>query len=248
MKSSKGIVRHRLAGRIPVLECLRAKKRTARRLFVLSSAKGIDDILEEAGAIPVEECSRKELDDLVEGAVHQGVVLEADALPLLDEKAWLGQELPPDAVAVVLDGIEDPHNFGAIVRSASALGASGVFFAKRHAAPLSVASVKSAAGAMEHIDLVEVTNISRALVALKEAGIWVAGFDADAPQTLWEADLGGKIALVVGSEGKGMRRLVQETCDFLVRIPLTGAITSLNAGVSAAIALAECRRRRGEGT
>jgi len=240
-------VNQRIAGRIPVLECLRAKKRPARRLFVLASAKGLDDILEEAGGIPIEERSRGELDNLVDGMVHQGVVLEADPLPLMNEKEWLGQPLPSDAVAVVLDGVEDPHNFGAIVRSASALGASGVFFGKRRAAPLSPAAVKSAAGAVEHIDLVEVTNITRALGALKEAGFWVAGFDADAPQTLWEADLGGKIALVIGSEGEGMRRLVQETCDFLVRIPLSGAITSLNASVSAAIALAECRRRRPQG-
>jgi len=244
VKSSKGAVKQRIAGRIPVLECLRAKKRTARRLFVLASATGLDDIIEEAGGLPIEERSRKELDDLVEGAVHQGVVLEADPMPLMDEKEWLAQELPADAVAVVLDGVEDPHNFGAIVRSASALGASGVLFSKRHAAPLSVASFKSAAGAMEYIDLVEVTNIARALGTLKEEGFWVAGFDAGAPQTLWEADLGGKIALVIGSEGKGMRRLVRETCDFVVRIPLTGPITSLNASVSAAIALAECRRRR----
>ncbi len=239
-------MKQRIAGRIPVFECLRAQKRIARRLFVLASATGLDEIFEAAGPLPIEERSRKELDDLVEGTVHQGVVLEADPLPLMNEKEWLAQELPPDAVAVVLDGVEDPHNFGAIVRSASALGASGVFFAKRHAAPLSVAAFKSAAGAMEYIDLVEVTNITRALGALKEAGFWVAGFDAEATQTLWEADLGGKIALVIGSEGKGMRRLVQETCDFLVRIPLSGAISSLNASVSAAVALAECQRRRSQ--
>ena len=240
-------MKQRIAGRIPVLECLRAGKRTARRLFVLPSARGIGDILDAAVGIPVEERPRNELDQLVEGTVHLGVVLEADPLPLLTETAWLAQTLPADAVAVVLDGIEDPHNFGAIVRSASALGAHGVLFAKRHAAPLSAAALKSAAGAMEYIDLVEVTNIARALGALKEAGFWVAGFDAGAPQTLWQADLGGRIALVIGSEGEGMRRLVQETCDFLVCIPLTGAITSLNASVSAAIALAECRRRRVSG-
>ncbi|MFO7973791.1 MAG: 23S rRNA (guanosine(2251)-2'-O)-methyltransferase RlmB [Candidatus Hydrogenedentota bacterium] len=243
-KSSKSAVKQRIAGRIPVLECLRAKKRPARRLFVLASAKGLDEIIEEAGGIPVEERSRKELDDLVEGAVHQGVVLEAEPLSRMNEKKWVTRDFPADAIAVVLDGIEDPHNFGAIVRSASALGALGVFFAKRHAAPLSIATFKSAAGAMEYIDLVEVTNIARALNTLKDAGFWVAGLDADAPQTLWEADLSGKTALVIGSEGKGMRRLVRESCDFVVRIPLIGPITSLNASVSAAIALAECRRQR----
>jgi 23S rRNA (guanosine2251-2'-O)-methyltransferase len=241
-------VRQRIAGRIPVLECLRAGKRAPRRLFVLPSAQGIDGILDAAAGVPVpiEKRPRAELDQLADGTVHQGVVLEAEPLPVLCEKEWLAQPLPADALAVVLDGIEDPHNFGAIVRSASALGAHGVFFAKRHAAPLSAAALKSAAGAMEYIDLVEVTNITRALGILKKSGFWVAGFDADAPQTLWQADLGGRLAVVIGSEGAGMRRLVQETCDFLVRIPLSGAITSLNASVSAAIALAECRRRRAE--
>ncbi|HOF38861.1 MAG TPA: 23S rRNA (guanosine(2251)-2'-O)-methyltransferase RlmB [Candidatus Hydrogenedentes bacterium] len=237
-------MRQRIAGRIPVLECLRAGKRAPRRLFVLPSAQGMDGILDAAAGVPIETRPRAELDQLADGTVHQGVVLEADPLPVLCEKDWLAQSLPADALAVVLDGIEDPHNFGAIVRSASALGAHGVFFAKRHAAPLSAAALKSAAGAMSYIDLVEVTNITRALGTLKKAGFWVAGFDADAPQTLWQADLSGRLAVVIGSEGAGMRRLVQETCDFLVRIPLTGAITSLNASVSAAIALAECRRRR----
>jgi len=142
--------------------------------------------------------------------------------------------------------VQDPHNLGAVVRSAAACGAAGVLFAKDRSAPLSPAAVKAAAGAMEYVDLVQATNLARALGVLKKAGFWVAGLEAEGAKVLWDADLGGRMALVVGSEGKGIRRLVREQCDLLVRIPLTGPITSLNASVSAGIALAECvRQRRG---
>ncbi len=234
----------RVVGRIPVLECLRTRKRAARKLFLLESAKGVRAIREAAARIPVEECARRDLDDLADGVVHQGVVLEADPLPVVPLADWVKRTLPSDAVVAILDGIEDPHNFGAIVRSAAACGACAVVFAKDRAAPISPASVKSAAGAMEHVDLVRAGNLARGLDMLKTAGFWIAGLEADAPQLIWEADLTGRVGLVIGGEGKGVRRLVRERCDFLVRIPLSGAITSLNASVSAGIALAECLRQR----
>jgi 23S rRNA (guanosine2251-2'-O)-methyltransferase len=234
----------RVIGRIPVLECLRAKKRIARRLFLLRDSKGLEPIRAAAPRIPVEECSRADLDALAKGAVHQGVVLEADPLPRVALEAWLKGPVPDDAVVVILDGVEDPHNFGAIVRSASACAASAVIFGKDRSAPLSAAAAKSAAGAMEYIDLIEVTNLVRAVDALKNAGFWIAGLDASAEKDLWDADLKGRIGLVIGSEGKGVRPLMAKHCDFHLRIPLTGPITSLNASVSAAIALAECLRQR----
>jgi 23S rRNA (guanosine2251-2'-O)-methyltransferase len=227
-----------------VFECLRARKRTARRLFVLRGAKDIDAIRRTAGAVPIEECDRAGLDALAGGVAHQGVILEADPLPVLSERDLPRIPYSPDAVVVVLDGIEDPHNFGAIVRSAAACRAAAVVFGKDRAAPISPAAVKSAAGAMEYIPLVAATNLVRAIDALKQAGFWIAALDAAAPQLLWEADLSGRVALVIGSEGKGLRRLVRERCDFHLRIPLSGPITSLNASVSAAIALAECLRQR----
>ncbi|GMV92482.1 MAG: putative tRNA/rRNA methyltransferase [Candidatus Hydrogenedentota bacterium] len=239
-------MRDRVIGRIPVLECLRAKKRTARRLFLLRDAKGLEAIRAAAGPIPVEECSRQDLDNLSKGAIHQGVVLEADPLPRVPLDRWLAGSIPADAVVIILDGVEDPHNFGAIVRSASACAASAVIFGKDRSAPISSVAMKSAAGAMEYVDLIEVTNLVRAVEALKKSGFWIAGLDADAEQDLWDADLKGRIGLVVGSEGKGVRRLMTKHCDFHLRIPLSGPITSLNASVSAAIALAECvRQRRG---
>lgn len=231
-------------GRIPVLECLRAKKRTARRLFLLRDAKGLEVLREAAGRVPIEECSRAELDEMANGATHQGVILEADPLRLVSLDDWLNWPVSHDAVVVILDGVEDPHNFGAIVRSAAACGANAVLFGKDRSAPISPASMKSAAGAMEYIDLLEVTNLVRAVEAMKKAGFWIAALDADAEQVLWDCDLQGRIGLVIGSEGKGVRRLMGKHCDFHLRIPLTGPITSLNASVSAAIALAECLRQR----
>lgn len=239
-------MRDRVIGRIPVLECLRAKKRTARRLFLLRDARGLEAIRAAAGPISVEECSRQDLDNLAKGAIHQGVVLDADPLPRVALDRWLAGSIPADAVVIILDGVEDPHNFGAIVRSASACAASAVVFGKDRSAPISSVAMKSAAGAMEYIDLIEVTNLVRAVEALKKSGFWIAGLDADAEQDLWDADLKGRIGLVVGSEGKGVRRLMTKHCDYHLRIPLTGPITSLNASVSAAIALVECvRQRRG---
>ena len=226
-------------------ECLRAKRRAARKLFELRGAKELEAIRAEAAGLPVVECSRSELDVLADRLSHQGVVLEADPLPIRKAEEWAAAPFPPDCIVVVLDGVEDPQNFGAIVRSATACGAQAVVFGKDRAAPISPASAKSAAGAMEHIDLVRATNLVRTLDLLKGQGFWAAALDVDGDRVLWEADLTGRIALVVGSEGKGIRRLVREHCDLHLRIPLAGPIESLNASVSVGIALAECLRQRG---
>ncbi len=231
-------------GRIPVLEALRAGKRRPIRLLIQHSAHGLEEIYNAAGNTPVQSCSREELDHRVAGQLHQGVLLEAAPLPLISLADCLETITHPEAFVLILDGVEDPRNFGGIVRSAAALGAEAVIFGRDRSAPLSAAALKAAAGAMEYMNLVQVTNLSRSMETLKENGFWVVGLDADAPQTIWEANLDGRLALVVGSEGKGIRRLVSENCDFLVRIPLTGPVTSLNASVSAALAMTECLRRR----
>ena len=231
-------------GRIPVLECLKARRRRPSRLFVLLSAKGMDEVLAAAKGVPVEHVDRQTLDRMARDGNHQGVVLETGPAPVLDLEDLLEGDLSADAFVVILDSVEDPHNFGAIARSAAACGAAGLIFAKDRSAPLSPTAMKSAAGAMDWLNLVRVTNLARAIEALQKAGFWVAALDADADRTIWDADLSGRIALVVGNEGEGIRRLVREKCDFAVSIPLVGAITSLNASVSAGIALAECRRRR----
>ena len=234
----------KVVGRIPVLECLRAGRRRVHALHLLRDAKGLDAIRLAAKHVPTTEHSRSELDALAGGLVHQGVVLVTGPLQPIDADVWLETPGPEDAVVVILDGIVDPHNFGAIVRSASACGAIAVIYSQDRSAPLSAATAKSAAGALEHIPIVRAGNLVRVIGKLKQAGYWVAALDAEGPQLLWEADLKGRTALVIGSEGKGLRRLVKQQCDLQLRIPLQGPITSLNASVSAAIALTECMRQR----
>ena len=233
-----------VVGRIPVLECLRARKRPARALYYLDSAKGLGEILNAARRLPAHAVDKRELDRRAGGVLHQGVVLEAEPLPLLNLHDWLRAATGPDQVVVVLDEIEDPQNFGAIARSAAACGAHALLFGRERTAPLSTAAAKAAAGALEHIDLVQGGNLAQALQRLRDAGFWSAALDPAGEQTLWQADLRGKVALVIGSEGRGVRRIVLDQCDWRLRIPLQGAITSLNASVSAGIALAECLRQR----
>lgn len=235
-----------IAGRLPVLSCLKAKRRTPDCLYVYDRLKDLDEILACAKNITVRKADHKQLDDLSFGVKHQGVVLRAAPLPVFTIEDWMHRHKETSQVLIVLDGIEDPQNFGAIVRSAAACGASGVLFAKDRSSPITTAAMKAAAGGMEYIDLIQATNVVRALAQLKEQGFWIAAFDADAKKTLWEADFTGRSALIIGSEGAGIRRLVREHADFVVSIPLAGAISSLNASVSAGVALAEwLRQNRG---
>jgi 23S rRNA (guanosine2251-2'-O)-methyltransferase len=231
-------------GRNSALECLRARKRAVHRVWLLSGGESLDALRDAAAGVELEETSRPELDRLAKGGVHQGVVIEADPLPTLDAREWLERGLPRDTIAVLLDGVTDPHNLGAVARSAAAFGARGLILPADRAAPVTPAAVKAASGAMEHIDLVCVTNLARCIATLKEHEFWLAALDPEGDRDLWDADLTGRVGLVIGSEGKGLRRLVRESCDFALRIPLSGPIPSLNASVSAAIALAECTRQR----
>ena len=231
-------------GRNPVSACLRARKRRARKLFLLQGGKNLKPLEQAATDIPVEYVDRRTLDKLAKGGVHQGVLLHANPLPVKDGAAWLKEDLPESALIMVLDGVEDPHNFGAIVRSATACGAHAVVFGQDRAAPLSPAALKSAAGAMEYIELVRAKNIIRFLGELQDSGVAVVALDAHGEHTLWDVDMTRSVALVVGSEGKGVRRMIKKLCDYLVRIPISGPITSLNASVSAAVVLTECLRQR----
>ena len=231
-------------GRNSVLSCLRADKRESRRLHLLRDGKRLDAFRKAAGHIPIEEHSRAELDRLARGGIHQGVVLEADPVPIVEFGDWLAGPRPEALLLVVLDGVEDPHNFGAIARSACACGAHAVIFAEDRAAPVSPVAVKSAAGAMEHIDLVRARNLNRAVDALREEGITIAALDAHGDTALWTPDYAGPTALVVGSEGKGIRRSILGKSDRRVRISTPGPMPSLNASVAAAIGLAEILRQR----
>lgn len=233
-----------VVGRVPVLEALRAGKRVPVRLHVFKGVRDLDAILEAAGKLEVRRHdTRDQLDRLSGGVLNQGLVLETGPLPVLTLEEWL-ERRGDNPLAVVLDEIEDPQNAGAIVRTAAGFGASAVVFGKDRAAPLSPAMVKASAGGVEYVDLVRVTNIARSLTALREAGICSTGLAGEANDSIWDCDFSGPTAIVVGNEGRGLRRLVRESCDRLASIPMHGDISSFNASASAAIALAECARQR----
>lgn len=235
----------------PVLAALRARPDEVERLFLVEGqlgARAAGELLSRARefGIRVEKVSRERLGALAEGGVHQGVVVElrgfkyAELEDLLEAAKALGQ--PP--LVVVLDGIQDPHNLGAIIRSADALGAHGVVIAKDRAVQVTGTVAKASAGAVEHSRIARVVNVSRALEELKEAGLWVAAADVDAKEPMWSARLDGPLALVVGAEGAGVRDGVLKHCDFRLRIPMAGQVGSLNASVSAGILLYEVARQR----
>ncbi|MEQ1907555.1 MAG: 23S rRNA (guanosine(2251)-2'-O)-methyltransferase RlmB [Vicinamibacterales bacterium] len=198
----------------------------------------------QRAGIEVRRVQTTELDRAAKGGVHQGVVAEVE-----ESQDYSIGELVSGAAGVpllvVLDGIEDPHNLGAILRTADAAGADGVIRQSRRAAPLDGAAAKAAAGAASHVKMAEVVNIARAIEELKEAGIWTIGLAGDSPNRYDRLDLTIPLAIVVGAEGTGLRRLVRERCDWLASIPMRGHVQSLNVSVAAGIALFEALRQRG---
>lgn len=196
--------------------------------------------------MPVERVHRAVLDRLAEGAVHQGVVAVSAAAAYAPAGSVQARAVEAGAAGLVLllDGVEDPRNLGALLRTAEAAGAQGVLVPARRAAGLTPAAVKASAGASERIPVERVVNVARTIASLQEAGIWVVGSAPDAPATLWEADFRRPVALVVGGEEKGLHRLVREQCDQVVRIPMLGHIASLNAAVAGALLLYEVVRQR----
>jgi 23S rRNA (guanosine2251-2'-O)-methyltransferase len=185
---------------------------------------------------------------LLEGAVHQGLALAVEPLaePDLADVLRLAAGTPGRHVIVVLDQVSDPRNVGAVLRSAAAFGALAVVLAVHGAPPVTGALAKAASGALEQVPLVRVVNLSRALDRLKQSGFWVCGLDATGPQTLAALDPGDRVAVVLGSEGRGMRRLVREGCDHLARLPTHSAQATINVSSAAAIALYEFARARSD--
>jgi 23S rRNA (guanosine2251-2'-O)-methyltransferase len=222
-----------------------AARRVARVVHVRGAGPRVDAIVARAGElrIPVETVDRRALDRLTHGGVHQGVAGEVQQIAAytLEEIVAAATGAP---LLVVLDGIEDPQNVGAILRSADGAGVDGVIRQARHAARLDGATARASAGAVHHVRIATVVNISRALEELKELNVWTVGLDAAATERYDEVDYTQPTAFVLGSEGTGLRRLVQETCDRLVAIPMAGEVSSLNVSVSAGIALFEAARQR----
>jgi len=239
-------------GRNPIFECLRAGRREVYKLVVAQGAKEkgfLADITELARqqGIPVQRVERQQLDTVGKGINHQGVVAEVSGYPYaeLDDILALAQTRKQPPWLLLLDCLQDPQNLGTLVRTAEVIGVHGTAILERRAASVTPAVVSSSSGATEHAFIAQVTNLTRTIQELQARDVWVAGLeDVPSAQTVWEADLEGPLALVVGSEGQGMRRLVRETCDFLVRLPARGRVNSLNAAVAGSIALYEVARQR----
>ena len=238
-----------LYGLHPVLEALRSRERGFDAIHLQRGRRGrdVDEILRLAktNRVPVSFEPREVLDRVAGTPRHQGAVGIVAAKPYahLDDLIAAADRLE-SPLLLILDGIEDPHNLGAIVRSAEAVGAQGIIIPERRAVGLTAAVAKASAGAIEHLPLARVVNLSQTLERLKAARFWVYALDAKGTQSYLDVDYRGPVALVVGGEGRGIRPLVADQCDGRVRIPMRGKVASLNASVSTAILLYEVLRQR----
>ena len=198
--------------------------------------------------IPIIEYDKQKLDKMCAGARHQGIIASAAEhnYSTVEQILAYAEERGEKPFIVILDGVEDPHNLGAIIRSAECCGVHGIIIPKRRAVGLTATVAKASAGAIEHMRVAKVTNIPTVIDELKEKGLWIYGADMDG-QTLYSTDLCGSSAIVMGSEGFGISRLVKEKCDFIVSIPLYGAVNSMNVSCAAAIILAEAARQKNSG-
>jgi 23S rRNA (guanosine2251-2'-O)-methyltransferase len=224
----------------PVVESLRSRR---REVFEVLDAVGSREVAKAAAAagVPVQKVPRTRIEELVRGGAHQGVAARVGPYPYSDLEEILAVSSP---LVVVLDGVTDPRNLGAVLRAADGAGASGVVIPKDRAVGVTAVAVKASAGASEHVPVARETNLRRAIDRMKEAGLWVYAAEAGGT-TYTEPDLAGPVALVLGSEGQGVRRLVREGCDGALSIPMLGAVESLNVSVAAAVLLYEARRQRG---
>ena len=241
-------------GRQPVQEVLRARRRRITRLLLQDSLRQAPELQEliasaRAAGAEVSFSDRRELDRLAQGGHHQGVVLEAGGYPYMELDAIISKaEGTKNQLWLILDHLMDPHNVGALLRTADAVGVTGVLIPVDRAVEITDAVVRASAGATEHVQVARVTNLVRAMKLLQEHGLWFYGLEAVPDATLYTtADFKGHVGLVLGSEGEGIGRLVRETCDFLIRIPLQGRVESLNVSVAGAVAMYEVLRQRGAG-
>lgn len=242
-----------VVGRRPALEAIRSGR--ARELLVSMSARstpGLREVVDAAARkdLPVTRVTDDVIERMASGGRHQRVAVRVTLPPSLDERALDNWDWSTDAVVLVLDGVTDPQNVGAAARTAEAAGAAALVVRRHRGASSTSAAMKTSAGALFHLPVVRVTNVTRAITMLKHSGFWVAGLDANATRTVHDsAPPPGRVALVVGSEGSGLTRLVRESCDELIAIPLTGKAESLNVAVAAGIGLftyADRGAKRGE--
>jgi 23S rRNA (guanosine2251-2'-O)-methyltransferase len=239
-----------LYGRNVARECLRARRRHVHEVLLADNLKPASIIAEilalaQQARIPVKTAPRHSLDQLAPG--HQGVILKTGRYPTveIDDILRRAAKLSEAPFLVAFDHLEDPNNVGAILRTAEVVGVHGVILPRQRAAGVTPAVVNVSAGAVEHIWIAEVANLTRTLQELKENQLWVAGLDYAPEAILYhQASLAGAIVLVIGSEGKGLSRLVRQTCDFLVKLPMRGRVEALNASVACGLVLYEVWRTR----
>ena len=232
-----------------MLEALRAGSRRIERILIAEGAgrQRLRELLDAArrAGVPVRREPKTALDRLTGNANHQGVVAIAAAAGYADEHGVM-KKITPRTILVLLDGVEDPHNLGAIIRTAECAGASAVVIPERRAAHITDAVSKTSAGAVEHVPVARVTNLVSFIDDLKKKNVWVVGVEQSGGMGYTEYDYTGALALVFGGEGKGLHRLVRERCDVIVAVPMQGRITSLNVSVAVGVVLFEAVRQRGK--
>lgn len=238
-----------IAGKNPVLEALRAG-REINKLWIAEGVKktGVQELMDlakEQGVL-VQFVPKQKIDKLAEN--HQGIVASVAAYDYaqLDDLFDAAKTKNEDPFFLILDELEDPHNLGSIMRTADAIGAHGIIIPKRRAVGLTAVVAKASTGAIEHVPVVRVTNLAQTVDELKERGVWIAGTDAKGSADYRKMDATLPLALIIGSEGKGMSRLLKDKCDFLYHLPMVGHVTSLNASVAAALLMYEVYRKRQE--
>jgi 23S rRNA (guanosine2251-2'-O)-methyltransferase len=224
----------------PVVEALRSGR---RRVFEVQDAVGVKEVADAASerGVRIKKVPRDRIEDLARGGVHQGVVARVEPYPYSSLDEILAS---PNPLVLVLDGVTDPRNLGAVLRAADGAGANGVVVPKDRAVGVTAAAVKTSAGASENVRVARETNLRRAVERMKKAGVWTYAAEVGGKRYT-DLDLSGPVAFVLGSEGRGVRRLVREACDGAVSIPMLGAVESLNVSVAAAVLLYEARRQRG---
>jgi len=236
-----------IIGRNPVMEALKSGREIEKLLIAKDAEGSIRKIIGMAKekTLPYQFAEKTALDRVAGGRAHQGVVAYISTYEYCDAADILekARQKSEDPFIIILDGIEDPHNLGAIMRTADGAGAHGVIIPKRRAAGITDVVAKASAGAVEYVPVAKVSNIAQTIERLKEAGVWVGACDMDGTE-YDKADLKGSLALVIGAEGQGISRLVKEKCDFSISIPMSGRIASLNASNAAAVLLYEVRRQR----
>lgn len=237
-----------IIGKNPVLEALRAERDINKIWIAEGSNKGqmqqVIGLAKQAGVV-VQYVPKQKLDHTVSGN-HQGVAASVAAYQYAEIEDLFNNAAAKneDPFFLILDEIEDPHNLGSILRTADAAGVHGVIIPKRRAVGLTAAVAKASTGAIEHVPVARVTNLARTMEELKEKGIWIVGTDAKGKQDFRQMDAKMPLAIVIGSEGKGIGRLISEKCDFLIRLPMVGKVTSLNASVAASLLMYEVYRKR----